>query len=368
MLTQRRRIRADIILILKITLVWMVLGILFTGYDYLVTSAGEFYTRTDNYSFVFHLVSNVGGAFIGGLMGASLIIFYTNRMLRQRSFLTYVTLNSLSVLAVIFLINLLISLMILTFRLNKPFYNYEVIEESINFMFSSVMLRNLLVWFMVTLGTTFILRVSEKYGPGVLMDTLLGKYHKPVVEERIFMFLDLKSSTSIAEELGHNRYFQFLRDFYADLTDPVIYNEGTVYQYVGDEVVVSWKRTRGLKDQNCLKCFFEAKEEIRKRSDEYRQKYGVVPTFKAGMHIGKATVGEIGVLKKEIAFTGDVLNTTSRIQGECNKYGADLLISGKLLGLLIDIGHYNITKIGDIELRGKKDKVVLYSITEKPQS
>ena len=48
--------------------------------------------------------------------------------------------------------------------------------------------------------------------------------------------------------------------------------------------------------------------------------YGVVPEFKAGFHVGFATVGEIGVLKKIIAFSGDVLNTTSRIQSNCNKF------------------------------------------------
>jgi adenylate cyclase len=238
------------------------------------------------------------------------------------------------------------------------------IRSSSDYLFSEQVLKSMAIWFVITLGTTFILRVSEKYGPGVLMDIIAGKYHKPVDEERIFMFLDIKSSTSLAEKLGHNNYFKLLSDFFADLTDPIIYNKGDIYQYVGDEVVISWKVSHGIKNNNCLKCFFEAKKEFKKQAPKYIRKYDVVPEFKAGIHIGMATVGEIGVLKKEIAFSGDVLNTTSRIQNECNKYQTDLLVSEDLLNKLEIDTTFVAHKIGDIELRGKRTKTILYSIQE----
>jgi len=362
--TKSSRLITNVKLILKITLSWMILGILFTLYDYLTTSASEFYIRTENYNFPYHLASNMGGAFLGGIFGASLIILYTNRILRKRSFLTYLLLNSFSVLAIIFFINVTISLVILSIRFNASILSEEVLSNSMNFIFSFQGLRSMLVWFIVTLGTTFILRVSEKYGPGVLEDLILGKYHKPVDEERIFMFLDIKSSTSIAEKMGHYKYFKMLSDFFADITDSIVYNKGEIYQYVGDEVVVSWKIHYGLKNNNCLNCFFEARKEIEKQSSKYLENYSIVPQFKAGMHLGTATVGEIGVLKKEIAFSGDVLNTTARIQNECNKYKTDLLISKDLLESL-DIDHaFEVQEIGEIELRGKQTKTSLFSIKE----
>ncbi|MGR3301112.1 MAG: hypothetical protein ACUZ8I_01275 [Candidatus Scalindua sp.] len=52
------------------------------------------------------------------------------------------------------------------------------------------------------------------------------------------MFLDLKSSTTIAEEIGHRRYFEFISDFIADVTTPILNNHGEIYQYVGDEIVI----------------------------------------------------------------------------------------------------------------------------------
>ena len=79
----------------------MILGVIFTLYDYLTTSASEFYIRTENYNFPYHLLSNIGGAFLGGIFGASLIILYTNRILRKRSFPDTYFLIDFSVLTVI---------------------------------------------------------------------------------------------------------------------------------------------------------------------------------------------------------------------------------------------------------------------------
>ena len=61
---------------------------------------------------------------------------------------------------------------------------------------------------------------------------LIGKYHKPIQEDRIFMFLDMKSSTTIAEKIGHVKYFEMLREYYSDLSNPIVQYHGEVYQYV----------------------------------------------------------------------------------------------------------------------------------------
>ena len=74
------------------------------------------------------------------------------------------------------------------------------------------------------------------------------------------MFLDMKSSTTIAGNLGHVKYFEMLREYYSVLSDPIVKYSGEIYQYVGDEIVVSWKLKRGLENNNCIQCFFALKE------------------------------------------------------------------------------------------------------------
>lgn len=180
-------------------------------------------------------------------------------------------------------------------------------------------------------------------------------------EERIFMFLDITSSTAIAEQLGHIKYFELLNDFFKDIDEPIGKNKGEIYQYVGDEVVVTWPLHLGVENSNCLNCFFDIVTTIHDLSDGYVEKYDLVPNFKAGMHYGKVSTGTIGTLKKEVIYTGDVLNTTSRIEGLCNMHGVNLLLSENLREKLPQDMKYIPKRIGELILRGKSAKVTLYT-------
>ncbi|WP_195760073.1 adenylate/guanylate cyclase domain-containing protein [Flavobacterium sp. LC2016-23] len=214
----------------------------------------------------------------------------------------------------------------------------------------------------VILITQFYTEVSESMGTSMLSNFFLGKYYKPVEEERIFMFLDMKSSTQIAEKLGHVIYFEMLQEYFSDLSDPVIDYSGEIYQYAGDEMIISWKLEKGLKNNTCIRCFFAMRESLRDKSSVYKEKYGLVPEFKAGLHCGKVTTGEIGVLKKEIIFTGDVLNTTARIEGLCNNYGVAILVSDSLTKKLDLAPYYKVESVGKNTLRGKDGQFELFTL------
>jgi len=183
--------------------------------------------------------------------------------------------------------------------------------------------------------------------------------------ERIFMFLDITSSTAIAEKLGHIKYFELLNDFFVDITPSIEKHHGEIYQYVGDEVVVSWPLREGIKNFNILKCFFDIVDTIGRLSNNYTDRYNLVPAFKAGMHYGKVSTGTIGTLKKEIIYTGDVLNTTSRIEGQCNQYNVNNLLSKDLIDALPDGDYFEFKRIGEISLRGKASFVTLFTSKRK---
>ena len=180
----------------------------------------------------------------------------------------------------------------------------------------------------------FLLQVNQLLGEGVLWKFIRGKYHRPREEERIFMFLDMKSSTKIAEQLGHVRFYTLLNELFYEISMPVLYTKAEIYQYVGDEVVLTWELKEGLENSNCLKSFFLFQERLAVNAEHYLNDFGVKPEFKAGLHFGKVVSAQIGDLKKEIVYNGDVLNTTARIQDECNKYNRDCLVSGTLMNRL----------------------------------
>ncbi len=91
-----------------------------------------------------------------------------------------------------------------------------------------------------------------------------------------------------------------------------------------------------------------------------------MPEFKAGVHCGKVVSGEMGSTKMEIAFLGDVINTAARIEGECNPHRKPLLISNDLQQKLSLEKEYRSEKIGNINLRGRMEKIELYAIERDP--
>ncbi|MGZ3850251.1 MAG: adenylate/guanylate cyclase domain-containing protein [Flavisolibacter sp.] len=208
----------------------------------------------------------------------------------------------------------------------------------------------------------FLLQVNHLLGEGILWKFLQGKYHQPREEERIFMFLDMKSSTTIAEQLGHVRFYTLLNELFHEISQPVLQTKAEIYQYVGDEVVLTWEMEDGLENSNCLKTFFLFKESLARNSEIYFNNFGVKPEFKAGLHFGKVISAQIGDLKREIVYNGDVLNTTSRIQNECNTYHRDCLVSGALMRRFRQITHFQWERMDEVRLRGKETVVELFSV------
>jgi adenylate cyclase len=153
-----------------------------------------------------------------------------------------------------------------------------------------------------------------------------------------------------------------LKDFFADITNPILDNKGEIYQYVGDEVVIAWKFENGIQHNRCIECFFDMKKEIQKLSEKYMNRYGLVPGFKAGIHCGKVVAGEVGIIKRDITFSGDVLNTTSRIQGKCKEFNAEIIASDDLIKALQLTGKYTTQFLGSIKLRGREKDVELNTL------
>lgn len=187
-----------------------------------------------------------------------------------------------------------------------------------------------------------------------------GKFYTPREEKRIFMFLDLQFSTTHAENLGHIEYSRMIQDCFNDL-GIVVENEAEIYQYVGDEAILTWKLQDGIRKQNCLNAYFNFKKQINKRKEHYIKQYNFIPHFKAGLNSGLVTVAEVGKYKKEIAYHGDTINTAARIQGKCNELKQEFLISESLKNDLSNLG-YVFSELGRIALKGKENQIRLFAV------
>lgn len=350
--------------ILRIALFWSLGGAIDASLLYIISDS-FYFVSTDRYVFLHHFLANIFSYFLVGLISGYLMIYWLRDRLRQLSFVANLLIQVVVMATVVMFLSIIMYIIFFSVTDELPLTHPDVLKQASKLFLSSFNIRNTIFAFFLAIASVIFLNVNDKYGPGVLSAYLLGKYHKPKQEERIFMFVDMKASTTIAEQIGNIKFHSLLNDFFRDLTDPVLFTEGEVYQYVGDEIIVSWTMKHGLHDFNCVRCFYAMQEAILAQKAFYQEKYGLVPEFKAGLHCGQVTTGEIGVIKRDIAYSGDVLNTTARIQAKCNSFGVDILLSKHLLDMLnIPQDSLNQKKIGDIDLRGRVQKVILYTLEE----
>ena len=210
--------------------------------------------------------------------------------------------------------------------------------------------------FLTVLSVQVVLLVGTRN----FLRLILGRYQTPRELLAVFMFVDLRDSTGIAERLGHERVSAFLRDFFNDLADAIHSTGGEVYQYVGDEVVVVWPGQRRAEGARWLECYEAMQESLSASAPAYVERFGCSPEFKAGAHVGYVMATEVGTLQRAHVYHGDVLNTAARIQATCNEVGFDLLVSEALLEFLDPARRAEFQSLGLHPMRGKGEDVALF--------
>ncbi|MCB0530083.1 MAG: adenylate/guanylate cyclase domain-containing protein [Saprospiraceae bacterium] len=241
-------------------------------------------------------------------------------------------------------------------------YGVSLPEAAVGYLSDFSFRVNLPTVFIALLLFQTVQQINSLHRKGELLQFILGRYYTPREIDRIFCFIDLKDSTTIAEKLGHLQFGLFLKDYYADITEAIRQTKGEIYQYVGDEIILSWPIRKGLERNNAVRCFFLMQEIIETLKERYLRKYGFFPRFKAGIHGGPVIVTWVGELKREIMYLGDVVNTAARIQERCKHLGKDCLISETILERLEDRDSITAVFMEETQPRGKEQAVRLYSI------
>lgn len=232
------------------------------------------------------------------------------------------------------------------------------------FITTKLILANLVYSFMINSVIIILIQINRLLGKGNLKKLVTGKFYTPKEEARAFMFLDLKGSTTIAEQLGHLKYSCFIQDCFHFLSVVDAYNV-SIYQYVGDEVVLTWNLDKDDHLEGFINAFYAYGGILEDKKTYFDTKYGIQPIFKAGLHIGPVTVVEVGNIKREIAYHGDTINVASRIQEQCKIFNSSLLISEEAYERVKGIKGYTYKNVGEFVLRGRKESTELYSVLPK---
>jgi adenylate cyclase len=214
------------------------------------------------------------------------------------------------------------------------------------------------------LGFNFTLQMNRKLGHGVLMNFMTGQFYNPIYKQRIILFMRIIHSSEIIEKIGRLKFHQLIKEVMRDISGPILRNSGMIYEYVEDEVVITWTESNGIENGHCIRTFFEAREALHVLKEKYFRKYSFVPVLKAALHCGKVVRGEIGDIKCEVVLTGDVMNTTARIMTICGESDQNILISRTLVERLEIPKIFYSEPFEEAKIRGKEKPVELHSIKE----
>jgi len=292
------------------------------------------------------------------LMGY-ILIFKLRQVLRNYPLIINLLVKTIILVSASLVMNFLLHLSYSLFILNLSLFHglHRFFGDAMSLVW---VLQHSVGWIVLFLLTQTIIEINEKYSPGVFWDILIGKYIQPKVEKRIVMFIDLQNSTPIAEKLGSTDNFNFIRDFIYFVSIALLEYDGRIYQYVGDEIVVSWLYTPKNVHKS-LDALAMSTRLLHRNRNYFRTRYGVLPEFKAGIHAGEVTVGEIGIIKKDIAMSGDTMNTAARIRTSCNQLNCRYVASKQLLdGIEI---NWQVANLGFVDLAGKTDSMELFGLS-----
>ena len=224
--------------------------------------------------------------------------------------------------------------------------------------------RIMAVSFVLSIVIGIAYELTRLIGIAVLFDVFLGRYRRPIREQRVLLFLDLVGSTTLAEQMGELRVQDLLTRFFYDIDEAIVRHGGEVHAYVGDEVIVSWPVGTRAK-RSYVDCFFAIDDRIAALTDRYMREFGLVPEFRAGIHAGPVVISECGDSRRQVAYFGDTVNVAARLQAHCKEAGRRLLVSGELMSLLPDAADFLVEPLGPTELRGRAVPVEVFAVARR---
>ena len=206
---------------------------------------------------------------------------------------------------------------------------------------------------------------SRLIGESTLRDILLGRYHRSRVEERFFLFIDIVGSTPLAERIGPDAVHRFLNRVFQIASAPIDDYGGEVYQYVGDEVVITWTLAEGRVFARPLACYFAIARALTEAAGDFQREFDTVPRLRAALHAGPVITGVVGGSRRSIVFHGDVMNTTSRIENATRDLQRPFLVSEDALNRIEGREAYGLADLGPHQLRGRAAPLRLYAVTSQ---
>jgi class 3 adenylate cyclase len=187
----------------------------------------------------------------------------------------------------------------------------------------------------------------------------VGTYHRPVLQEKVLVFLDINNSTALAEELGAVRTKSLVGKFLFDISKPITDHGGEIYLYKGDGLIALWDWREAIRGNRILRTVDAIFATIRRERREYLEQFGVVPSFRIGVHGGEVVVSEQGDTKRAIGVYGTTINIAARMEESAKTHNIACAISGDVATSLVD-DDGRLRQIATEKVRGSTVEIPIF--------
>jgi adenylate cyclase len=130
--------------------------------------------------------------------------------------------------------------------------------------------------------------------------------------------------------------------------------------------VITWTVAHGRDGARPVACFFAIEGALARAAPDFERQFGALPRLRAALHGGPVITGEVGGSRRAIVYHGDVMNTTSRIEGATRDLDRQFLVSGDAVERLGELGGFTLEDLGPQQLRGRAATVRVYAVAAKP--
>ncbi|MBV9375762.1 MAG: adenylate/guanylate cyclase domain-containing protein [Alphaproteobacteria bacterium] len=203
-----------------------------------------------------------------------------------------------------------------------------------------------------------VMRTIHFIGIETLFHLTLGTYHRPVLQEKVLVFLDINNFTGLAEELGAVRTKAMVGKFLFDISEPITDHGGEIYLYKGDGLIALWDWREAIRGNRILRAIDAVFATIARERREYLEQFGIVPSFRIGVHGGEVVVSEQGDTKRAIGVYGSTINIAARMEEVAKEHKVKCAISGAVAQALLD--EEQLILIGREKVRGSTTEIPIY--------
>ncbi len=175
----------------------------------------------------------------------------------------------------------------------------------------------------------------------------------------ICLSTDAEQYTSLSETLNPEELGDFMNRYYGMVFKPVKQHGGVVSDVIGDAMLAVWVGAGPDDDLRSKACL--AAIDIKKELQQFKPSSDTVPLkTRIGLHSGHILLGHIGAIDHyEYRPVGDIVNTSTRIEG-LNKYlGTRLLVSEEVIH---QIDGFLSREVGKFRLVGKTKPLVIHEL------